>query len=146
MHLVFNHVAELEHVNHAYGSGLVKALAGTAVIQVGLAVAGQSSLVGPFVEVVESGAVKDGSGEFLAELAAGPTENGLENLTEVHTRGHTQRVEADVDRRTVGKEGHVFLTHDARYDTFVTVAACHLVTHANLTLLGDVDLGNLHDA
>ena len=146
VHLVFDHVAEFEHVDDAYGSGLVEAFAGTAVVEICLSVAGYACLIGPVVEVVERGAVENRGGEFLAEFASGPSEYGLENLSEVHTGWHTQRVEADVDRSTVGEEGHVFLAHDARHDTFVTVTSGHFVAYADFALLGDVDFGHLHDA
>ena len=146
MHLIFYHVAELKHVNNTYGSGLVEAFAGAAIVEVGLAVAGQACFVGPLVEVIHAGTVENGSGEFFVQLTTGPAEYSLENLTKVHTRRHTQRVQTDINRSTVGKEGHVFLAHDTRHDTLVTVAACHFVAHADFTFLGNVYLGNLHDA
>ena len=113
VHLVLDHVTELKHVDDAYGGGLVEAFAGAAVVEVGLAVAGQTGLVGPCVEVIEGSAVEDRGGELLAEFTAGPSEDGLEDLSEVHTRGHAQRVEDDVDRSTVGEEGHILLADDA---------------------------------
>ena len=58
VHLVFDHVAEFEHVDDAYGSGLVEAFAGTAVVEICLAVAWYACLIGPVVEVVERGAVE----------------------------------------------------------------------------------------
>ena len=76
----------------------------------------------------------------------GRTQYGLENLADVHSRRHTQRVEHDVDRCTVGQEGHILLTHHFAHDTLVTVASGHLVAHANLSFLGNVDLGHLDDA
>ncbi len=146
MHLVLDHMAEFEHIDHTHGGGLVETLAGAAVVEVGLSITGNACLVGPFVEVFHRRTVENRGGELLAQLAAGPSEYGLENLSEVHTRGHTKRVEADVDRSTVGEERHVFLAHDARHDTLVTVAAGHLVADTDLALLGDVDLGYLDDA
>ena len=146
MHLVLDHVAELEHVYDTYCGRLVEAFASAAVVKVCLAVAGNTCLIGPFIEVVERSTVEDRCRELLAEFTACPAEYGLEDLSEVHTRGHTQRVKNDVDRSTVGEEGHIFLTHDARHDTLVTVTSGHLVAHADLALLGDVYLGHLHDS
>ncbi len=146
VHLVLDHVTELKHVDHTNGCGLVETVTCTTVVEVSLTVAGKTGLVSPFVQVVERGTVENRSGELLAELTTGPTENSLENLTEVHTRRHTQRVQHDIYRSTILKERHILLTYHTRHDTLVTVATCHLVTHTDLTLLGDVDLGHLHDA
>ena len=146
VHLVLDHVAQLQHVDHAHSGRLVETVARAAVVQVCLAVAGQPCLVGPFVQVVQTGSVEDRSSKFLAKFAAGPSEHGLEYLTQVHTRRHTQRVQHDVHGSSVGQERHVFLTHHAADDTLVTVTSCHLVTYADLTLLGNVHLGHLHDA
>ena len=146
MHLVLHHVAEFQHVDHADSGRLIKAVAGASVVKISLAITRNSGLVGPFVEVVERRAVKDRGGEFLAELTSGPSEYSLENLSEVHSRRHTERVEHDVYGSSVLKERHVFLTHHTRHDTLVTVTSRHLVAHAYLTLLGYVDLGHLHDS
>ncbi len=146
MHLVLDHVAELEHVDHSHGGRLVETLAGAAVIEIGLSVAGHSGLVGPLVEILEGSTVEDRGGKLLAKLAAGPAKHGLEDLAEVHSRRHTQRVQNDIHRRTVSEERHILLAHDARHDTLVAVTAGHLVTHGDLTLLGYIYLGKLHDA
>ena len=47
MHLVFNHVAELKHVDYTNGCRLVEALACAAVVKVCLTIAWHSRLVGP---------------------------------------------------------------------------------------------------
>ena len=52
----------------------------------------------------------------------------------------------DIDRCPVGKERHVFRGNDPRDHALVTVPARHLVADRELSLLGDVDLGQLHDA
>jgi len=146
VHLVLDHVAELKHIDDAYGGRLVKAVACAAVVEVGLAETWQTGLVGPFVKVVERSAVEDRCREFLAQLAAGPSEYGLEDLSEVHTRGHAQRVKHDIDRSAVGEERHVFLTYHAGYDTLVAVAAGHLIAYADLTFFSDIYLGHLDDS
>ena len=76
----------------------------------------------------------------------GPAEVRLEDLTDVHTRRHAERVENDLDRRSVGEVRHVLFRQDARDDALVTVAAGHLVADRQLALHGDVDLHHLDDA
>ena len=146
MHLVFHHVAELQEVCYSHCSRLVELLACLAVVEVGGAQVGQAGLVGPLCQVVELGTIEDRGGELDAEALAGSTEDGLENLAEVHTRRHTQRVEHEVDRTAVLKERHVFLANHLRHDALVTVASGQLVAYANLALLGHIDLGHLEYA
>ena len=85
MHLVFNHVTELKHVDHTYGCRLVETFARAAVVKIGLTVTGQTGLVSPCIQIVECCTVEDRSGEFLTQFATCPSEHGLEDLTEVHT-------------------------------------------------------------
>src|SRR5687768_14998056 len=75
-----------------------------------------------------------------------PAEVRLENLTDVHTARHPERIEHDVDRASVGKERHILLGNDAGNDTLVAVASGHLVADRDLALLGHVNLDELNDA
>ena len=61
----------------------------------------------------------------------------FQNLTDVHTRRYTQRVQHDIDRTAVCHVRHVFHRQDARYHTFVTVATGHFVTGLQTTFDGD---------
>ena len=82
----------------------------------------------------------------LPALLGDPSEVGLEHLAEVHSTGDTERVQDDVDRRSVGEERHVFDRQDLRDDTLVAVTTGELVTLGDLALLGDVDDDALVDA
>ncbi len=92
MHLVVDHMAQLQHVDHAHGSRLVELLARLAVVQVGATATRNAGLRRIFVDLVERGPVEDRRGELQPQLTAGPAEHGLVNLPEVHTRRHAQRV------------------------------------------------------
>ena len=83
MHLVLNHVTELEEVGDTYGSRLVEALTSLTIIQVGRAQTWQTCLVGPLSEVVELSTVEDRSSELNTQLLTGSTEDSLEDLTKV---------------------------------------------------------------
>src|SRR5207302_554287 len=54
-----------------------------------------------------------------AENARRPAEMRLENLADVHSGGHAERIEYDVDRPAIGQERHVFFGHDAGNDALV---------------------------
>src|SRR5262249_41255768 len=69
-----------------------------------------------------------GLGHLLAELVCGPAEVRLEDLSDVHTRRYAQRVENDLDRRSIRKVRHVLLGQNACDDALVAVAAGHFVT------------------
>ena len=77
------------------------------------------------------------------ELGRGPAQVGLQDLADVHTAGHAQRVQQDLDRRAVGQERHVLLGEDLGDDALVAVAAGHLVADGDHPLGGDVDLDHL---
>ena len=68
---------------------------------------------------------------------------GLHDLTNVHTARHTERVEHDVYRRSVGKKRHVLLGHDLGDHSLVAVPPRHLVAFHDLALLSDVDTNQL---
>ena len=81
-----------------------------------------------------------------AENLRDPPKVSLEDLTDVHSRRHAERVEHDVDRTAVGEERHVLLGDDASNDTLVAVTSGHLVADRDLTLLGQIHLHELDHA
>ena len=84
--------------------------------------------------------------DLLAQLMASPTEVRFQDLADVHTAWHAQRVQDDLHRRPVFEVRHVLFRQDARDDALVTVAAGHLVADAQLALHGDVNLHQLDHA
>ncbi len=65
--------------------------------------------------------------DTLADTFCCPAQMHFENLADVHPRGHAQGIEHDVYRATVCHIRHVFYRQNARYHTFVTVAAGHFI-------------------
>ena len=70
----------------------------------------------------------------------------FEDLADVHSRRHAQRVQHDVDGLAVGHVRHVLDRHDGRDDTLVAVAAGHLVARLDAALHGQVHLDHLQHA
>ena len=64
-------------------------------------------------------------------------------LADIHTRGNTQRVQNDLDWRTIGQERHIFLGENPRDNTFITMAAGHFITHADFAFLGNINAHQL---
>src|SRR6478736_3946924 len=67
----------------------------------------------------------------------------LEDLADVHAARNAERVEHDVDGRTVREVRHVLDGEDLRDDALVAVASGELVALADLALLGHVDAHQL---
>ena len=63
----------------------------------------------------------------------------LQHLADVHTGGHAQGVQHDVQGGAVGEEGHILLGQDAGHHALVAVASGHFVAHGDLPLLGNID-------
>src|SRR5437867_12760708 len=70
-----------------------------------------------------------------AENARRPPEVCLEDLPDVHTTRHAQRIEHYINRASVRKKGHILFWHDAGNDSFIAVASRHLVADGDLALL-----------
>ena len=82
----------------------------------------------------------------LTDALAGPAEVNLEDLADVHSRRHAERIQHDVARRAVGHVRHVFDRHDLGDDALVAVTAGHLVARLQAALDGQVDLDHLQHA
>ena len=70
----------------------------------------------------------------------------LQDLADVHAARHAERIEHDIDRRTVGEERHVLGRHDLRHHALIAMATGHLVAGLDLALHGDEDLDHFHHA
>ncbi len=145
VHLVIYHVSQLHEVCHTDSRHLVERFAGLTIIELRLAGARKTCFVSPLIQLLQSTTVEDRGSKLNSQFLTSPSEHSLEDLTDVHTGRHTHRVQHDIYRRTICKERHILYAHDLGYDTLVTMATCHLVTHADLTTLGNIHLGHLDD-
>src|SRR6185369_17135745 len=84
--------------------------------------------------------------DFLAQALRGPAQMCLQNLADIHTRRHAERIEHDVDRLAVRHVRHVLDRDDHRHDALVAVAAGHLVARLDTALDGEVYLYHLQHA
>jgi len=145
MHLILNHVTELQEVGDTNGSLLVERLTRLTIINSRRAEVRQTGLLCPLTQVFKLSTVEDWSSELHTEFLTCSTKNSLEDLSQIHTRRHTHRVQHQVDRATVSQERHILLTHNLRDNTLVTVTTGKLITNLDLTLLCDIDFGHLQD-
>ena len=84
--------------------------------------------------------------DLAAQLLGGPTHMGLQNLADVHPRGHAQRVENDVDGGPVLHVRHVLHRDYGGDHALVAVPSRHLVARLHVTLDGQVDLDHFQNA
>jgi hypothetical protein len=137
--LVLDKMVELEHVDVADGDVPVERLARSPVAEHDLAVlrkAGEAQLL---ADLLLGRTVEDGRRGLEASLLERPPEVGLQDLADVHSARHAERVEDDVDRGSVRQVRHVFRGQNPGDDALVAVAAGHLVADADLALLGNRD-------
>src|SRR5208282_1932735 len=80
------------------------------------------------------------------QFIARPSEVGFKNLPHVHTAGHTERVQDDLDRRSILEVRHILFRQNARDHALVAVAPGHFVADAQLALHRDVHLHQLDHA
>ena len=70
---------------------------------------------------------------------------GFENLTHVHTGGHAERIQHDLNRGTVFHIGHILFGKDLCDHALVAVTAGHFVADRNNAFGRDVDLDHFKD-
>ena len=84
--------------------------------------------------------------QLFAQLAGSPTEVRFQNLSDVHTGRHAQRVQYNVNRGAVFHIRHILQRQNAGNRTFVTVASGNLIAGLNFTLGRNEDFNHLQNA
>ena len=147
MDLVRDEVVELQHVDDADDHLLGERLAGETVVEDRLALRAYPALLAlvllldlaglaeKLVDLALLDAVEHWRRGMESEIAARKAEIRLEQLSEVHSGRHAERVQHDVDRPAVGQERHVAARQDARDDALVSVTAGHLVADGQVLLV-----------
>src|SRR5580765_654456 len=144
--LVVDQVRQLQHVDVAERHVLFERVARHAVEEPRLAALRQAGAIQPVFDLVLGRAVEHRRREIEAERRGGPAEMRFENLADVHSRRHPERVQHDLHRRSVRQIRHVLLGKNARDDALVAVPSGHLVADGQLPLHRDVHLDELDDA
>src|SRR6185437_10799876 len=103
----------------------------------------QTSFTDMFSNLLYRRSIKDRRSELHTQLLTGPTQNGLVDLTQVHTTRYTQRVQYHVHRRSICEEWHILRSYNLRNDTFITMPSRHLITHLQLPLYSEINFGEL---
>ena len=83
--------------------------------------------------------VKDRSLNVEAQCLCSQGQMDFQDLSDIHTRRHTQRIQYDIQRTTVRQIRHILYRQYAGNNTLVTVTTSHLVTNGDLSLLCDID-------
>ena len=140
MNLIRDQVVQFHHVDQTNHHALIKEFTGPAVHEGGFSILIEFGLLEEFTDLRLVDAVKYWRGHVEAEGPGGDPQMGLEHLTDVHTRRHTERIQNDVHWGPVRQERHVFFRHNLGHDTLVTVTSGHLVADGDLPFGGHIDL------
>ena len=90
-------------------------------------------------DVIMRRAVKVRRRYIEAQNLRGKRKVQLQDLSDIHTGRYAQRVQNNIQRTSVRKIRHIFNRKYSRYNTLVSVAACHLIADRDLSLLRDID-------
>ena len=70
----------------------------------------------------------------------------LHNLSQIHTSGHAQRIQENIYGFAIWQIGHILLGNNLRDDALIPVAAGHLITYGQFSLLSHIDFDKLNHA
>ena len=70
----------------------------------------------------------------------------LKHLSDIHTGRHTQRIQHNIQRTPIRQKRHILHRQHTGNHTLVAVSSCHLISHRDLTLLGNIDPNRLINA
>ena len=79
------------------------------------------------------GSVKYRRGNIEAQRLCRKAQMNLQHLPDIHTGGHAQRVQHDIQRTSVRQERHILHRKHAGNNTLVTMASRHFITHRDLS-------------
>ena len=139
-------MTQLQIIHYAHRYGVIKGLAGAAVVQHRFAVGAHPRLRKRRIQIRFLSAVEYRGGNVPAQLSCRHAQMHLKHLSHIHSGRHAQRVKHYLHRSSVRQEGHVLLRQYARNNTLVSVTARHLVAHGDLSLLGNVYAHHLGNA
>ena len=146
MHFIVNQVVQLNHIHNADKDVVFERFAGFPVIQRDFRTFGKSGRLQFAADLFVRRRLEDRSRIPLFQFQPGPTQLGFQQLPQIHTRRNAQRIETDVQRRTVGHIRHLLHRQNARYDAFVSVATGHLVAFPQFAFDGHQHLHHFVDA
>jgi hypothetical protein len=111
MDLVFDEMVELEHILDSDHSFLLECITRLSVVELYFTICWESCLCHEIRDLICCESIEDRSCYLDTELASSTTEMRLEDLTDVHTRDDTERIEDDIDWSTISHEWHIFDWH-----------------------------------
>src|SRR5450759_1357961 len=145
MHLIVNHMAQFKHVYNAYCCRLVESFACATIIEVSFSELGKFCLFGVFSDLSYCSTIENWCREGKSKFLSGPPKNSLVDLSKVHPRRYTQRVQNNINRCAILKERHIFSSYYPGNNTFVTMTTGHFISDFNLTLLSYIYFGKTYN-
>src|SRR5262249_3721782 len=153
VNLVRHQVTKFHHIDVAHHNFLIERIAGASVEKLRLTAflhPGESLLLSGVMQIFADlfflDSVEHRGPDLESQRFRGNPQVCFENLSYVHTAGHTQRVKDNFNRRAICQERHVFFGHDPGDHALISVPPGHLVTDAWFALARDVNLDLFDDS
>ncbi len=146
MNLVVNKVVKLEHVDVADRCLLLHHFPGSTISQEGLTFFRQIRFTQSFSHFLFRSSIKHRTDRSVSKLAGGPAKVRFQNLPHVHATGNAQRIQNDVDGRSIFKVRHIFDRQHLGNHTLITVASSHFVADGDVAFRGHIDFHHLQNA
>ena len=146
VNLVIDQVRQLQHIDVADRDFLLERHTRHAIVEPRLACFRQVRLLEHVFNFRFGRAVEDRRCEIHTERLRRPAQMCFQNLTNVHSRRHAERIEDDLDRRSIRQVRHIFFRKNPSDHALVPVAPGHLVAHRQFALHRNINLHEFDDA
>src|SRR3989338_8973997 len=128
------------HINLAHRLFLVKKFSRPAVAKFDFTVFGQAGFFKLFSDFIFRGSVETWRNSVITEFFRRPAKMSFQNLADVHTTGHAQRVKNNVHRRAVFQIRHILQRQYFGNNAFVAVPTGQFVADGNFSQFGDFNM------
>ena len=110
----------------------------SSIIELNFSISWDSSLFHELRNLFCRHTIEDWCCHLDSKFFRSTTEMRFKHLTDIHTRKYTERVQKNVNRRSIFHEWHIFYWYDSRNDTLVSMSSRHFITHFDFTSLSNI--------
>src|SRR5690348_15393501 len=123
MDFIFDKVRQLQHIGVANSDRMIEWFASSSIEELYLACIWQIGTTQVVFDVFFRSSIKNWCSYLNAQRVSGPAQVRFHYLPDIHTVRHTQRVQDNIYRRTIGQERHILNRQYPRYDAFVAMTS-----------------------
>ena len=146
VHLVLHQMVQLHYVDLADSNRTREQLSRPSVVKFHLPAFGKSGALKFSTDRLLARRIKARRYRAITKLLGGPSQMRFQYLPEVHPGNNAQRIQDDINRRSVLEIRHILHGADLRDNALVPVPAGKLVSRLNFSDLRDLNLDPLDNA